>query len=251
MSQAADVTSEGPFLASRVLFCPVYRRSRELFILMLHDKPWAQEKESVVYSVADRTSQGSAAPGGIPKGLSHPRGWVTVGREPRNSVSLATALVWEAEQGPPDIPTLTPCALSRGCLAGVIKLRTLRWGDHSGLSGWVCYNHEGPYKREAGRSERQCEHDSREQKRARGYAAGSEAVEGVGPSLRPPCPLPGHLQPLKVTVQRKCHLSWEGKQPALNQGSQHQTRAKHSPFIVSCHLHGSWNFPGENAGSSH
>lgn len=133
----------------------------------------------------------------------------------RNSVSLAIALVWEAEQGPPDIPALTPCALSRGCLAGVIKLRTLRWGDHSGLSGWVYYNHKGHYKREAGRSERQCKHDSREQKRARGHAAGSEAVEGVGPSLKPPC-LPGHLQPLEVAIQRKCHLSWEGKQPALS-----------------------------------
>ena len=31
----------------------------------------------------------------------------------------------------------------------MIKLKILRWGDYPGLSGWVQWNHEGPYEREA------------------------------------------------------------------------------------------------------
>lgn len=38
--------------------------------------------------------------------------------------------------------------------ADVIKLKTLRWGDYPGLSGWAQCNHKGPSKskREAGES---------------------------------------------------------------------------------------------------
>lgn len=34
--------------------------------------------------------------------------------------------------------------------ADVTKLRTLRWEDYPGLSGWVQHNHKGSYKIEAG-----------------------------------------------------------------------------------------------------
>ena len=37
--------------------------------------------------------------------------------------------------------------------ADIIKLRTLRWGDCLGLSGWAGYIWEDPYKKEAGWSE--------------------------------------------------------------------------------------------------
>ena len=30
--------------------------------------------------------------------------------------------------------------------ACVIKLRILRWGDYTGLFGWIQYNHKDPYK---------------------------------------------------------------------------------------------------------
>lgn len=35
-------------------------------------------------------------------------------------------------------------------LTGVFKLRILRWGDYSSLSGWAWCNHKGPYKKDTG-----------------------------------------------------------------------------------------------------
>ena len=32
----------------------------------------------------------------------------------------------------------------------VIKLKALRWGDYPRVSAWICHNHKGPYKWEAG-----------------------------------------------------------------------------------------------------
>lgn len=47
--------------------------------------------------------------------------------------------------------------MAKRYLAGVIRLRILRWGEYPGLFRWTQYNHKGPYKggKEAGGSEKE------------------------------------------------------------------------------------------------
>lgn len=97
------VTSEGLFLASWVLFSPVYRWRRELCILMLHDKPWTQGKEPGVYSVAGRGllqevplapvefQRACHIPEAGPRSEGHTQ---TSSGNVRNSVHLVIALGW-------------------------------------------------------------------------------------------------------------------------------------------------------------
>lgn len=56
----------------------------------------------------------------------------------------------------------------------MIKLRLLRWGDYTVLSGWAHCNHKRPYNREAVEleSKRRYKDGSRGQEEKRCYAAG-------------------------------------------------------------------------------
>lgn len=40
--------------------------------------------------------------------------------------------------------------LAKGNFADVSKLRILRLGDYTGLSGWIQCKHKGPYKKDVG-----------------------------------------------------------------------------------------------------
>lgn len=43
---------------------------------------------------------------------------------------------------------------NKGDFTGLIKLRILKWGHYTGLSGWAWSNHKGSCRREAGESEK-------------------------------------------------------------------------------------------------
>ena len=70
---------------------------------------------------------------------------------------------------PKDIQVLIPgicdhvTILGKADFVDVIKLRSLRWKDYPGLSGWALYNHKGPSKGKREEESQRCDDMSRGQ----------------------------------------------------------------------------------------